>query len=167
MQVLSCTGYTSEVSQTKKIVVLFCAGAVLHWIHFLPHYKTLPEPPATDKDDALLRRRDTMKESALQIASYATRPDRKVYVSYTAVHFHTSITGCSFLGQHKSMRVICDQQARMIDCWRRNTFPKECAADCFICHKTRETRMALYLHLREMLRAKIQYAIVYTAGCGT
>eukprot|EP00878_Enallax_costatus_P005388 GHUV01005657.1.p1 GENE.GHUV01005657.1~~GHUV01005657.1.p1 ORF type:complete len:450 (+),score=58.99 GHUV01005657.1:486-1835(+) len=53
-------------------------GAVLHWIHFLPHYKTLPEPPSMDKDDALLRRRDTMRESALQIASYATRPDRKV-----------------------------------------------------------------------------------------
>jgi hypothetical protein len=31
-----------------------------------------------DKDDHLLRRRDTMKESALQIASYATKPDRKV-----------------------------------------------------------------------------------------
>jgi len=53
-------------------------GAVLHWIHYLPHYKTLPEPAATDKEDNLLRRRDTMKESALQIASYATRPDRKV-----------------------------------------------------------------------------------------
>uniref|UniRef100_A0A383VRT2 Aquaporin n=1 Tax=Tetradesmus obliquus TaxID=3088 RepID=A0A383VRT2_TETOB len=53
-------------------------GAVLHWIHFLPHYKTLPEPAALDKDDNLLRRRDVMKESALQIASYATRPDRKV-----------------------------------------------------------------------------------------
>lgn len=53
-------------------------GAVLHWIHYLPHYKTLPEPASTDKDDHLLRRRDTMKESALQIASYATRPDRKV-----------------------------------------------------------------------------------------
>jgi hypothetical protein len=33
-----------------------------------------------DKDDHLLRRRDTMKESALQIASYSTRPDRKVGV---------------------------------------------------------------------------------------
>jgi hypothetical protein len=31
-----------------------------------------------DKDDHLLRRRDAMKESALQIASYATKPDRKV-----------------------------------------------------------------------------------------
>lgn len=51
---------------------------MLHWIHYLPHYKTLPEPPSMDKDDHLLRRRDTMKESALQIASYATKPDRKV-----------------------------------------------------------------------------------------
>ncbi|KAF6255239.1 aquaporin-like protein [Scenedesmus sp. NREL 46B-D3] len=53
-------------------------GAVLHWVHFLPHYKTLPEPAPQDKDDQLLRRRDVYKESALQIASYATRPDRKV-----------------------------------------------------------------------------------------
>eukprot|EP00775_Hariotina_reticulata_P013572 gene13572-13697_t len=53
-------------------------GAILHWVHFLPHYKTLPEPPALDRDDALLRRRDSYKESALQFASYATRPDRKV-----------------------------------------------------------------------------------------
>jgi hypothetical protein len=51
---------------------------VLHWLHYLPHYKTLPEPASLDKDDALLRRRDVLKESALQIASYATRPDRKV-----------------------------------------------------------------------------------------
>jgi hypothetical protein len=56
----------------------YAAGAVLHWLHYLPHYKTLPEPPSTDKDDHLLRRRDTMKDSALQIASYATKPDRKV-----------------------------------------------------------------------------------------
>jgi hypothetical protein len=54
------------------------AGAVLHWLHYLPHYKTIPEPAPQDKDDNLLRRRDVYKESALQIASYATRPDRKV-----------------------------------------------------------------------------------------
>eukprot|EP00879_Flechtneria_rotunda_P012021 GHRR01012555.1.p1 GENE.GHRR01012555.1~~GHRR01012555.1.p1 ORF type:complete len:447 (+),score=108.93 GHRR01012555.1:2005-3345(+) len=53
-------------------------GAALHWIHFLPHYKTLPEPPAESSDDSLLRRRDQLKSSALQIASYTTRPDRKV-----------------------------------------------------------------------------------------
>lgn len=44
----------------------------------MPHYKTLPEPPAHDNDDALLRVRDNLQQSALQIASYATRPDRKV-----------------------------------------------------------------------------------------
>eukprot|EP00882_Tetradesmus_deserticola_P024665 GHRQ01026971.1.p1 GENE.GHRQ01026971.1~~GHRQ01026971.1.p1 ORF type:complete len:222 (+),score=87.52 GHRQ01026971.1:79-744(+) len=53
-------------------------GAVLHWLHYLPHYKTLPEPAPQDSDEQLLRRRDAIKESALQIASYATRPDRKV-----------------------------------------------------------------------------------------
>eukprot|EP00775_Hariotina_reticulata_P013573 gene13573-13698_t len=53
-------------------------GAVLHWMHYLPHYKTLPEPAPGSRDDALLRRRDHMRESALQIASYATRPDRRV-----------------------------------------------------------------------------------------
>jgi hypothetical protein len=38
-----------------------------------------------DKDDHLLRRRDAMKDSALQIASYATKPDRKVGVPLPAV----------------------------------------------------------------------------------
>lgn len=51
---------------------------MLHWIHFLPHYKTLPEPPAERAEDALLRRRDEYGQSALSIASYATKPDRKV-----------------------------------------------------------------------------------------
>jgi hypothetical protein len=53
-------------------------GAVLHWIHFLPHYKTVPEPPPDDGCDALLRQRDGLRQSALQIASYAGgRPERE------------------------------------------------------------------------------------------
>lgn len=31
-------------------------GAVLVWLHYLPHFKTVPEPPAVSKDDLLLRR---------------------------------------------------------------------------------------------------------------
>lgn len=54
------------------------AGALLHWLHFLPHYKTVPEPPALDRTDNMLRRRDTLEESALQIASYNTRVERQV-----------------------------------------------------------------------------------------
>lgn len=50
-------------------------GAVLVWLHFLPHFKTVPEPPAIDDDDMLLRSRDALTPSALGIASYNTRED--------------------------------------------------------------------------------------------
>ncbi len=54
------------------------AGAVLMWLHFLPHFKTLPEPPPDAREDQLLRRRDAYREDQMAIASYNTRSDRKV-----------------------------------------------------------------------------------------
>lgn len=48
-------------------------GAVLVWLHFLPHFKTVPEPLPHDETDLLLRTRDALTPSALGIASYNTR----------------------------------------------------------------------------------------------
>ena len=31
-------------------------GAILVWIHFLPHFKTVPEPAGANTSDLLLRR---------------------------------------------------------------------------------------------------------------
>jgi glycerol uptake facilitator-like aquaporin len=47
-------------------------GAVLVWLHFVPHFKTVPEPPARENYDRLLRSRDALSSSALNIASYTT-----------------------------------------------------------------------------------------------
>lgn len=39
-------------------------GAVAMWVHYLPNFKTVPEPP--DKgEDYLLRRRDVLQQGAL------------------------------------------------------------------------------------------------------
>ena len=45
------------------------------WLHYLPHFKTVPEPLCLDADDLLLRTRDAMTPTALGIASYNTRAD--------------------------------------------------------------------------------------------
>lgn len=50
-------------------------GAALVWLHFLPHFKSLPEPPCSDPDEELLRSRDALSSSALGIASYNTREE--------------------------------------------------------------------------------------------
>lgn len=50
-------------------------GAVLVWLHYLPHFKNVPEPPADTPDDLLLRSRDALSPSALNIASYDTRAE--------------------------------------------------------------------------------------------
>ncbi len=43
-------------------------GAFLVWLHHLPHFKTLPEPPGKGIEDALLRSRDALPENALRCA---------------------------------------------------------------------------------------------------
>lgn len=48
-------------------------GACLVFLHYLPHFNTLPEPPAATADDLLLRSRDALSPEALNIASYDTR----------------------------------------------------------------------------------------------
>ncbi|PRW39304.1 Glycerol uptake facilitator [Chlorella sorokiniana] len=48
-------------------------GACLVFLHYLPHFNTLPEPPATNDDELLLRSRDALSPEALNIASYDTR----------------------------------------------------------------------------------------------
>lgn len=50
-------------------------GACLVWLHFLPHFKTIPEPPAEEEDDILLRSRDALSPTALGIASYNAREE--------------------------------------------------------------------------------------------
>lgn len=49
-------------------------GALLVWLHFLPHFKTVPEPAPKDATELLLRSRDYAGPDALNIASYDTRP---------------------------------------------------------------------------------------------
>ena len=48
-------------------------GAVLVWIHHLPHFKCCPEPPAASSQSVLLRSRDALALNALDIASYNAR----------------------------------------------------------------------------------------------
>ena len=55
------------------------AGALLHFVHFYPHWRTLPEPAgAAPHEEALLRRRDVAADDALRLAGYTTRRDRMV-----------------------------------------------------------------------------------------
>lgn len=41
-------------------------GAFLVWLHHMPHFKTLPEPPAPDIQDELLRSRDALPNNNLR-----------------------------------------------------------------------------------------------------
>ncbi len=45
------------------------------WLHYLPHFKTIPEPPPTDAADNLLRPRDYLNAVGLRLAGYNTGPD--------------------------------------------------------------------------------------------
>ena len=45
-------------------------GAILVWLHFLPHFKTVPAPPSLTPDDDLLKSNDALTASALGIASF-------------------------------------------------------------------------------------------------
>jgi len=40
------------------------------WMLWIPHFKTVPEPPATDPSDNLLRKRDALPKNAIEISSY-------------------------------------------------------------------------------------------------
>jgi glycerol uptake facilitator-like aquaporin len=73
----SLTGVEFLVLSLAEIAGSFL-GAVCVWVLYLPHFKSLPEPPSLAPEDELLRRRDVMQQNALQIASYNTRPDRTV-----------------------------------------------------------------------------------------
>lgn len=52
-------------------------GACLVFLHFLPHFKTVPEPMATTGDELLLRSRDALSPEALAMASYDTRDKKR------------------------------------------------------------------------------------------
>lgn len=43
-------------------------GACLVWLHYLPHFKTIPEPPAASVAEALLRSRDYITYDGLKCA---------------------------------------------------------------------------------------------------
>ncbi|GAX72731.1 hypothetical protein CEUSTIGMA_g187.t1 [Chlamydomonas eustigma] len=45
-------------------------GAVCTWLHWIPHFKTVPEPPAPNMSAELLRKRDALPKNAMDIASY-------------------------------------------------------------------------------------------------
>jgi hypothetical protein len=42
------------------------------WLHYLPHFKTLPEPPAATAAQDLLRPRDALGLATLNIVGYNT-----------------------------------------------------------------------------------------------
>ena len=46
-------------------------GAVAVWLHWIPHFKTVPEPPAPSSADNLLRKRDALPKNAIEISSYS------------------------------------------------------------------------------------------------
>jgi glycerol uptake facilitator-like aquaporin len=50
-------------------------GACLVWLHYVVHFKTVPEPPSSRPEDLLLRSRDAMDATALGIASYTTKEE--------------------------------------------------------------------------------------------
>ena len=45
-------------------------GGVATWLHWIPHFKTVPEPPAQNPADNLLRKRDALPKNAIEISSY-------------------------------------------------------------------------------------------------
>lgn len=50
-------------------------GAVLVWLHYLPHFKTVPSPLSPNPENLLLRSGDPVSATALDISSYNVRPD--------------------------------------------------------------------------------------------
>ena len=50
-------------------------GAVLVWLHFLPHFKTVPAPYSSSPDSLLLKAGDQLSPTALGIASYNPREE--------------------------------------------------------------------------------------------
>lgn len=49
-------------------------GGILVWLQWLPHFKTVPEPPSPNRGDNLLRKRDELTKNAIEIASYNPSP---------------------------------------------------------------------------------------------
>ena len=47
----------------------------LVWLHYIMHFKTVPEPPSQSPEDMLLRSRDALTPTALGIASYNTKEE--------------------------------------------------------------------------------------------
>lgn len=50
-------------------------GAILVWLHFLPHFKTVPAPPSVTPDENLLTCNDVLTATALGIASFNPREE--------------------------------------------------------------------------------------------
>eukprot|EP00884_Botryococcus_braunii_P010872 jgi/Botrbrau1/19787/Bobra.0124s0035.1 len=50
-------------------------GAVFVYLHFLPHFKTVPEPMSKNESDNLLRTRDALRPEQLNFVSYNTRDE--------------------------------------------------------------------------------------------
>ena len=70
---VTCVRVCSEDMCASKFTLRRHSGASLVWIHYLPHFKTIPEPPPENKDDGFLRRRDYQQENAVNLASYDNR----------------------------------------------------------------------------------------------
>ncbi|KAL4421889.1 hypothetical protein ABPG77_003691 [Micractinium sp. CCAP 211/92] len=70
--------FTQFLALSASEVVGAFLGACLVFLHYVPHFNTLPEPPAPTADDLLLRSRDALSPEALNIASYDTRPQVRV-----------------------------------------------------------------------------------------
>ena len=61
-------------------------GSMLMWLAFLPHFKTVPEPPPDDVEETLLRSRDYVASPVLNIASYDTRREDDVFRSVKVIN---------------------------------------------------------------------------------
>lgn len=49
-------------------------GAVLVWMHFVPHFQTKPTPPSMQPNGYFLNTQDVIRRDALQMASYSSVP---------------------------------------------------------------------------------------------
>ena len=75
---MSCAGPVDFVAYSFCQLLGAFIGSVLMWLAFLPHFKTVPEPPPDDEEETLLRSRDYVASPVLNIASYDTRREDDV-----------------------------------------------------------------------------------------
>lgn len=60
-----------SAEQVLTFLVWSCFAQV--WLNYVPHFKSIPEPPVSQPQELLLRSRDYLPPSGLGISSYDSR----------------------------------------------------------------------------------------------